>query len=300
LSTQISADQITLSDKGAEQRTQIIRRELWKLGRHDWSLWALAVVIILSLTAAVTTLSTSVVSQASDPFYEFHISQSVRGLVGLVLVFSVYTLFQQVQLRRTRVGLAEQVGIAAQQQIRAEEFLKLAMLDPLTGLHNRRYADERLVAEIARAERFRSVLTILALDLNDLKEINDRYGHGAGDLALKVFAERLRRAIRGCDLAARVGGDEFVAFLPDCTPDQIHLVLNRLSPLEIEVQAKKVAFGFSAGFADYREGETSVELLERADEALYVQKQISKSQEYSQKSAPLGFSNGLQRLPERF
>jgi len=235
-------------------------------------------VIILSLTAAVAALSTSVISEPNDPFYQFHISQSVRGLAGLVLLFSVYTLFQQVQLRRTRVGLAEQVGIAAQQQVRAEEFLKLAMLDPLTGLHNRRYAEERLAAEIARAKRFRTALTVLALDMDKLKEINDHYGHGAGDLALKVLAERLSRAIRGCDLAVRVGGDEFMVFLPECNSKQVNLVLGRLSALEIEIQGKKVPFSFSAGFADHREGETSAELLQRADQALYAQKQTRKNQ----------------------
>jgi predicted signal transduction protein with EAL and GGDEF domain len=114
----------------------------------------LAVVTILSLTVAVATLSTSVIPAVNDSFYEFHISQSVRGLVGFVLVFSAYTLFQQVLLRRTRKGLAEQAEIAAVQQAHAEEFLKLAMLDPLTGLHNRRYPQERLDAEIARAQRY--------------------------------------------------------------------------------------------------------------------------------------------------
>src|SRR5277367_3437328 len=144
-----------LQDQGVEHRAKIIQRDLKRLGRHDWSLWALAVVIILSLTAAVASLSTSVIPQSDDPFYQFHISQSVRGLVALVLLFSVYTLFQQVQLRRTRKGLAEQVEIAGREHARAEEFLKLAMLDPLTGLHNRRYAQGRLAAEIARAQRYR-------------------------------------------------------------------------------------------------------------------------------------------------
>src|ERR1700677_801667 len=213
----MTVKETTFSDTDVQQRTQVIRRDLRRLGRHDWSLWALAVVTILSLTGAVITLSTSVIPESSDPFYQFHISQSVRGLVGLVLVFSVYTLFQQVQLRRTRIGLAEQVEIAALQQARAEEFLKLAMLDPLTGLHNRRYAQERLDVEIARAQRYQDSLTVLMIDLDDFKQVNDHYGHPTGDLALALFAERLRGAIRGSDLAVRVGGDEFEVLLPKCT-----------------------------------------------------------------------------------
>jgi len=274
----MSTNQIALADTGIEQRTQKIRGELRKLGRHDWSLWALAVIVILSLTAAVMTLSTSVLPEASDPFYQFQISQSVRGLVGLVLVFSVYTLFQQVQLRRTRVGLAEQVGIAAEQQARAEEFLKLALLDPLTGLHNRRFAEERLASEIARAQRDGDSLTVLMLDLDDLKHINDQHGHEAGDLALKRFAQRLMAATRGSDLATRIGGDEFVVLLPECRVVGVRNILDRLHPLEIEAGEEKISFSYSAGWTNYQVGESATELLRRADHALYVQKKTRKKQ----------------------
>ena len=267
-----------VSDGGVEQRTQVIRRDLRKLGRHDWSLWALALIIILSLTGAVVSLATSVIPGTTDPFFQFHISQSVRGLVGLVLVFSVYTLFQQVQLRKTREGLAEQIEIASQQQLRAQEFLKLAMLDPLTGLHNRRYVEERLATEISRARRYKSSLTLLMLDLDDFKNLNDCYGHLVGDSALKTFAERLSAAIRGSDLALRMGGDEFLVLLPSCNLGQVQAVLGRLSSLGIEVGGKRVPFAFSAGWTEYQAGETPEELLQRADHALYAEKRVRKNQ----------------------
>jgi diguanylate cyclase (GGDEF)-like protein len=266
------------SDKGAEQRTEDIRRDLQRLGRHDWSLWGLAVVVILSLTTAVTSLSLSIVSEPNEPFYQFHISQSVRGLVGLVLMFSIYTLFQQVQLRRTRARLSEQIEIATMQQVRAETFLKMAMLDPLTGLHNRRYAQERLSAEIARVQRYGGSLTVLMLDLDDLKRLNDNHGHSAGDLSLKKFAERLSAAIRGSDLAVRIGGDEFLVLLPECKVGQIQLVLARLAQLEIEINGNKIPFTFSAGWTVYREGENADQLVQRADHALYAEKQSRKNQ----------------------
>jgi diguanylate cyclase (GGDEF)-like protein len=273
----MSASQIELFS-GAQQRTQEIRRDLQRLGRNDWWLWALAIVVILSLTAAVGSLSLSIMSEPNEPFYEFHISQSVRGLVGLVLMFSVYTLYQKVQLRQTRVRLAEQIEIAAQQHIRAEGFLKLAMLDPLTGLHNRRYAEERLAAEIARAQRYKSSLTVLMMDLDNFKELNDRHGHLVGDSALKIFAERLCTAIRGSDLAIRIGGDEFIVLLPECRLGHVQVVLNRLAKLEIEVEEQKVSFAFSAGWTEYRAGETPEQLLQRADQSLYAEKQNRKDQ----------------------
>jgi diguanylate cyclase (GGDEF)-like protein len=272
----MSTNKYALPEEGTALRTQEIQSDLRTIGQHDWSLWALAVLVILSLTAAVASLSVSIITEPNEPFYEFHIGQSVRGLVGLVLLFSVYTLYQQVQLRRTRSRLAEQIEISAQQQIRAEDFVRLAMLDPLTGLHNRRYAEERLAAEIARAQRYQSSLTVLILDIDDFKRVNDRYGHPAGDKALQGFAKRLSSAIRGSDLAVRMGGDEFVVLLPECRLGQVQLVLGRLSPLEIEVEGERVPFAFSAGWTEYRVGETPEELLNRADHSLYADKQNRK------------------------
>jgi diguanylate cyclase (GGDEF)-like protein len=278
----MSTSQLTLSDQEVEQRTQDIRRGVQKIGRQHWSLWVLTVMVIFALTAAIGTFSISAIPDPIDMLYEFRISQSVRGLVGLVLLFSVYTLYQQMQLRRARRKLVEQVEISAQQQMLAEAYLKLAMLDPLTGLHNRRYAQERLVAEISRAERDKSSLTILMMDVDDLKRINDHYGHAAGDMALKTFGERLARAIRGSDLAVRIGGDEFVVLLPQCQSGQVQSVLDRLAALQVPVESETITFQFSAGWADFRHGETPEQLLERADHALYSEKQIRKRQAQTQ------------------
>jgi diguanylate cyclase (GGDEF)-like protein len=274
----MDTNQIALPEKGAEQRTQELQLGLERLGRHDWSLWGTASVVILSLTAAVASMSVWLTSEPTDPFYQFHISQSVRALLGLVLLFSIYTFYQQLQLKRTRGQLAEQIEVAGQQQKRAEEFLKLAILDSLTGLHNRRFAEERMASDMARAQRNRATLTILMVDLDDLKSINDLYGHAAGDAALKIFAERLMAATRGSDLAARIGGDEFVVLLPDCSFGGVRRVLDRLTPLEIEVSEGKVRFSYSAGWTDYRIGDTPAQLLRRADSALYAEKQNRKSQ----------------------
>ena len=262
---------------GVEQRAKEIRSGLRKIGRSNWTLWSLAIVIAIALTIAIATLSMTVNFDQSDSFYHFGLSQAVRGLVGMVLLFSVYTLYQQFLLMRTRRRLAEQVEISTEQHLRAEAYLKMAMLDPLTGLHNRRYAQERLTTEMARAQRLRTSLTVLMMDIDDLKQINDRHGHQAGDLALKIFGERLSKAIRGSDLAVRIGGDEFVVLLPECDLNQVQIVLGRLVGLEVQVESGKLAFRFSAGWTDYQDGETPEQLLERADQALYSEKQTRKA-----------------------
>jgi diguanylate cyclase (GGDEF)-like protein len=263
-------------DVGIEQRAIEIRKNLRKMARSNWTLWFLAVVIALALTLAVVTLSMTVIFDAQDPFYNFRMNLAVRGLVGMVLLFSVYTLYQQLQLMRARRRLAEEVEISTEQHLLAESYLRLAMLDPLTGLHNRRYAQERLLAEMSRAERMKTTLTVLMVDLDELKKINDGHGHAAGDLALKTFGERLARAIRGSDLAVRIGGDEFVVLLPECDTNQVRLVLDRLANLSVEMETGKVPFRFSAGWTNYEYGETQEALLDRADHALYTEKQARK------------------------
>jgi diguanylate cyclase (GGDEF)-like protein len=269
----MSTDKLPVSEDDAEQRTQKIRHDLQRLGQRDWSMWGSAAVVILSLTAGVASFFGSEISHPDHLFYQFQ-SEAVHSLFGLVLLFGVYTLYQQLYLRRARIQLAEQIEIAAQQQERAEEFLKLAMLDPLTGLHNRRFGEERLAAEITRAERSGGSLILLMLDLDDFKRINDQHGHGVGDSALKMFAACLMSATRGSDLAVRLGGDEFLVLLPACQRGQVQHVLNRLAPLVLSIGKEKISLEFSSGWADYQLGETAQHLLKRADDALYAQKEI--------------------------
>jgi diguanylate cyclase (GGDEF)-like protein len=273
----MSTTDIPVPEPGIEQRANEIRTNLRRIGRYNWSLWSLAVLIILALTFAISTLSLVVIADSHDPFYHFRLGQAVRGLLGMVLLFTVYSLYQQFQLTKTRRRLAEQVQISTEQHVLAEAYLKLAMLDPLTGLHNRRYAQDRLLAEISRSQRLKTSLTVLMMDLDDLKRINDRWGHAVGDLALKTFGERLAKAIRGSDLAVRIGGDEFVVLLPECDPQQVQCVLDRLNALEVQVETENISFRFSAGWTDYKSGETPEQLMERADHALYVEKQNRKN-----------------------
>jgi len=264
-------------EAGNDLRAQEIRQGFRRLERRDWSLWGSAAIIMLSLVAAIASLSISVSSLQGDPFFDFHMSQSVRGLLGLVLLFNVYTVYQQLQLKRIRGHLTDQVDISAQEHERAQEFLRLAMVDPLTGLHNRRFAEERLTAEISRSQRNRQPLTVVMFDLDNFKYLNDHYGHRAGDFVLRAFADRLTSAIRGSDLATRIGGDEFVLLLPECPPGQVQTVLQRLRHQEIDLEGEKVPVCFSAGWADYQAGESPEQVLERADQALYAEKRLHQS-----------------------
>ena len=114
------------------------------------------------------------------------------------------------------------------------------------------------------------------MDLNEFKHINDTYGHPAGDLALQEFAAALNRAVRGGDLAVRMGGDEFLLILPECNHGQLQLVLDRIGPLEVVWEGRKFSIKYSAGWKEYVVGDQPEAMLAAADQALYENKRAAK------------------------
>lgn len=257
-------------------RADEIRISLERLDRKQWWMWSSAVLIILLLTIGVASFSFPSLLHAAEGTYSFYLSQAVRGLVGLVLLFSVYSIYQQSQINKIRAQMANQMDSVAKVEVLTEEVYKLAVLDPLTNLHNRRSGEQRLSEEVARSRRHSRPLTILLLDLDDLKQCNDKFGHDAGDAMLCTFANCLKRAIRGSDLAVRLGGDEFMVILPECRAEEVRHVLGRLAGMEIVRANEKMPVTFACGWADYQPGESAEELLKRADDALYAHKRSAK------------------------
>ncbi len=259
-------------------RAEQIQARMRHIGRRQWWLWSSAVLVTLLLTLGIASFAFPGLLSQAEGFYSFYLGQAVRGLVGLVLLFNIYTVYQQLQIHRIQRQLAEQVDVLGKMEVRTEEVYKLAVLDPLTGLYNRRSGEQRLAQEISRSQRHGCPLTVLLLDLNNLKHVNDVFGHPAGDDLIKYFAERLNRAIRGSDLAVRLGGDEFLVLLPECKLEEVRHVLGRLSGLKMNYDGKMLPITFSAGWTNYKPGESPDELLKRADDALYANKRAAKEQ----------------------
>jgi diguanylate cyclase (GGDEF)-like protein len=278
--------------EGAVVRPEEIRKHLRHLDRKQWWLWSTTVAVLLLLTVAIASFEFPAMLTKEQATYSFYLNQSVRALVGLVLLFSVYLVYQQVLIGRLRHQLADQIESLAKVESLASEVYKLAALDQLTGLYNRRSGEQRLAQEISRAQRHGRPLTILLMDLDNLKQVNDRYGHAAGDLVIKGFADRLQRAIRGSDLAVRLGGDEFMALLPECRADEVRHVLGRVEGLEVIYNGEKIPCQFSRGWTDYKPGESPQDLLKRADEALYEFKRAGKQTIGAFNSSPVPHSVG--------
>jgi diguanylate cyclase (GGDEF)-like protein len=252
--------------EGSDAAGNEIGHSLHRVERRDWWLWGTAILIMLLLTSAICLLSFFSPSRARDTLFQVQLDSAASGLVALILLFSMFAVYQQIIIKRLRRELAGQMAKAA------EAFRQMAVLDPLTGLYNRRGVTKLIAAEMARADRQGYTLTALMLDLNKLKQINDSYGHSAGDLALVEFARHVRKAIRSSDLPARVGGDEFLVLLPECTPAEVMHALDRLRGLEIEASGNRIPVTFAAGWVEYRTGESAQQFLERADHALYADK----------------------------
>jgi diguanylate cyclase (GGDEF)-like protein len=264
------------ADYGVEE----IRASQRQLERRDLWVWGNAIIIILSLLALVVALSVSIYLEGAKALFGWKLSLAVRILAGMVVLFTAHMIHQHLKLRAIQKELAER-------QIEAEVFRRLAMFDPLTGLYNRRFAEQRLRAEIARSERRGLSMLVVLLDLDDFKSTNDTHGHLVGDQVLKEFARALSSSTRGSDLAVRWGGDEFLMLLLDCEVEQLSLVLNRLKGFGVEVREKRMLVSFSIGSKAYEPGDTFETLIAAADQNLYSNKAAGKAAGREPAAAPV-------------
>ena len=163
------------------------------------------------------------------------------------------------------------------------EVERLSITDALTGLGNRRRLDQHLKNEIERASRTNATLALMIADVDHFKQINDKYGHLAGDRSLQMIANLLSGGVRQYDLVARFGGEEFVIIAPDMTGQSAIEMAERLrSKLESASQLEQpFMVTVSFGVASYRLGDSSTTLIERADTALYRAKAAGRNRVFS-------------------
>jgi two-component system cell cycle response regulator len=180
------------------------------------------------------------------------------------------------QLRRKRYtdALRENVQLT----------MEMAVVDSLTGLYNRRYLESHLKTLTDQATTRDRALSVLILDIDFFKMVNDTYGHHAGDDVIKEFARRIRKNIRGIDLACRFGGEEFVVVMPETELEVAHMVAERIrqkvarDPFPIDGGARSLAITVSVGIGVFDEHDEGPEaMMKRADQALYVAKREGRN-----------------------
>jgi len=185
------------------------------------------------------------------------------------------------ELVATRIldRLIEENRVLSRELGELRQLRRLALQDPLTGLHNRRFLEERLEEELSRARRARDRRgALLVADVNDLKVVNDHFGHAMGDEALRAVGAALRGALRAADVCCRTGGDEFMMLLPDTDARGARLTMARLRGLVMRIGARRdLPLSISLGAACWpADGLSAATLVGRADRAMYREKRRSR------------------------
>jgi len=167
---------------------------------------------------------------------------------------------------------------------RSQRLLQLATSDPLTGLFNRGYVEDRLAIELSRARRYGKVLTLAVIDADRFKALNDTHGHAAGDFVLKKIGALLRDSFRQSDTTARYGGEEFVVLLPETDIEAARRKVESLrelvaaTPIQLGLLAQSVQITISAGLASFPDdGDDAAELLAAADERMFRAKRQGRN-----------------------
>ena len=265
----------------------VVQARFARIGNHLFLLDLLVLMLVIPGTLIVTRHIVSPLNQ---------LAKAARALANGVMdarapVTSrneIGQLARSFNLMASRITQSqmELLQLAAELEQRVEERTReledLASKDPLTGLHNRRYFGEVMAREFAAAERYHSDLACLMFDLDHFKQINDRFGHRAGDEVLLTLARSIVSELRSSDVAARFGGDEFIILLPQTSAAAARSLADRIVLTfvrQVTLQLPQVPASLSVGIASLATTRaTSAEaLINAADRALYAAKSQGRS-----------------------
>ncbi len=235
----------------------------------DHALKALGVVLVVA-TVTLIAVGPSIMSRPSYTALELF----------AVILYAAYSMFIATYSRSKHVNLER--AYSAHLEELSQRLRTMAYRDSLTGLYNHRYFYEQLSHEVERSLRYGQPLTVLLMDMNNFKDINDTFGHIVGDKFLSLVGQVIARQIRGSDIGARYGGDEFVVILPNTGGDEGRSTAEKLA-FAVERAAalspgeERVKLGISIGIAVCPDdSRTAGELLQIADRRLYDQKAVRK------------------------
>ncbi len=208
-------------------------------------------------------------------FFSYYRVQTNSDYLGELILYHREAMLRSDQLIKLD-RLVSTLVFPLRNGLRYYEAIKASLTDGLTGMGNRISMDAMLTEKTAQAHRYNHPLSLLVVDLDYFKQINDTYGHGVGDLVLKTLAQTLQATSRGADTVFRYGGEEFVVVLSNTDVVGAKISAERLRQaienIRINFEGVWIPLTASVGVASLCHGETKENLLERADRALYVAK----------------------------
>lgn len=229
----------------------------YKQGFKNAGDWVLVVWLVLTFLVSIAALVVGIENRHADPS----------------AVWLFYLGFGPTLL--TGIGLFSLLGFTLDAIHASNE---LARTDGLTGLLNRRAFDEELAISMARSQRYQRALSLISLDIDRFKDLNDAHGHPTGDAVLRAVAKVLLDKARRIDTVARIGGEEFAVLLADTTGPAAMLLAERLRQGIVDASVGNVGFSASAGVASVEDtGMRASDLVKAADQALYVAKKSGRN-----------------------
>jgi diguanylate cyclase (GGDEF)-like protein len=213
----------------------------------------------------------------------------IKSLISYKVIDNKYVSKLYILPKRTMMAhhdtiintIISSISIALEKNLNIKNLENAAAIDPLTNCYNRRALSGFIESDIAFAQRHRANLSVIMVDLDDFKEINDQYGHLAGDEVLRSVSAALHESVRKSDYLARFGGEEFLLVLPDTSLDNAvllaHKLRKRISEITVRMNGEIVRTTASFGVAALENKADHVSLFQEADERLYKAKSVGKN-----------------------
>ena len=252
--------------------------DLRQVGQREWWLWLSGLVVTVLAGIVLLLSSFHSLFLLHEHFYEIGSDQARWGILSLLLVFNAWMVYRQWCFRRMRKGFAEQT---TESQWSMGDIYNPSLLDSVTGFYTRASVEQRLGKEVVRARRHNLPLSLVALHLDDFAQITGRCGSDAGTQILMEFANRLRKGSRGSDFCVRLGSEDFLVILPECSLGDAKIVSDRLGPLKLKCAGRDVELTYSVGWIDYKPGEVPSDLFKRAGDVLRLYKEASKDSSFT-------------------
>ena len=261
---------------GTESLLARVSQQLSQLEKRDWELW-----FIISLTGLLVgagllaILFPAAFLKQDSVHFEITVSrQLVVGLLVLLTLLNTYVVTRRLELRRLREKLISTT-------IQGELVRLQSFTDPLTEIYNRRSLEDMAERFISHALRLHKPLSFLLVDVDRFKEVNTRFGHLTGDFVLAEIAGLLKSSIRGSDAVIRYGGDEFLVILADASRDNASTVVERTRKYVRDWNRAghldDFEMSLSIGVGEWVDGKTLDEVLDAADQDMYVSKARTKA-----------------------